>query len=76
MTDGIKRRKDSRLEVDDPHHCKRCGAKLPEICVDGGWHPLGGEEPPEYCGSCLAAVALGNSRSVDTGADRSGGDSE
>lgn len=51
-------REGSRLEVDDPHYCKRCGWELPEICVDGGWHPLGGERMPEYCGKCLAEVML------------------
>jgi len=68
--DGTDRRKNSRLEVDDPYYCKRCGTKLPEICVDGEWHPLGGDDPPEYCGGCLAAVAFGNNRSVDTDTDR------
>jgi len=62
MTDesstGMDRREGSRLEVDDPKYCKRCGASLPGICVDDGWHPLGGDEPPEYCGSCLAKVML------------------
>ena len=62
MTDesstGMDRREGSRLEVDDPKYCKRCGVSLPEICVDDSWHPLGGDEPPEYCGSCLAEVIL------------------
>jgi len=61
MTDGpaaieTKRREGSRLEVDDPTFCKRCGTSLPEMCVREGWHPLGGDEPPEFCGPCLAKV--------------------
>lgn len=55
---STERRRNSRLEVDDPHHCKQCGKELPEICVDGQWHPLGGDKPPEYCGSCLADAVL------------------
>ena len=54
----MTRRDGSRLEVDDPHHCKHCGAELPERCVDDDWHPLGGDEAPELCGSCLAQEAL------------------
>lgn len=57
-SDGTERREGSRLEVDDPEFCKVCGTPLPEICVEEGWHPLGGDEPPEYCGSCLAEVML------------------
>jgi len=57
-SDGTERRENSRLEVDDPRYCKRCGTSLPEVCVDGDWHPLGGDEPPENCGSCLAEVML------------------
>jgi hypothetical protein len=53
-SDGSERRDGSRLEVDDPRYCKECGTALPEMCVEDGWHPLGGNEPPEYCGSCLA----------------------
>lgn len=53
-----ERRENSRLEVDDPHYCKRCGKKLPDMCIDDGFHPLGGDQPPEYCGTCLAEVAL------------------
>lgn len=57
-TRDTDRREGSRLEVDDPNYCKRCGRKLPEICVEGDWHPLGGDEAPEYCGSCLAEVTF------------------
>lgn len=57
-SDGTERREGSRLEVDDPEFCKECGTPLPEICVEDGWHPLGGSEPPEYCGSCLAEAML------------------
>jgi hypothetical protein len=56
FSDGIERREGSRLEVDDPYYCKRCGTSLPEICIDGEFHPLGDDQPPEYCGSCLAEV--------------------
>ena len=56
MSNETGRREGSRLEVDDPKFCKVCGIPLPEICIDGEWHPLGGDEPPEYCGSCLAKV--------------------
>lgn len=53
-----QRRDDSRLELDDKYYCKRCGWELPEICVDDEWHPLGGEDSPEYCGKCLFGVAF------------------
>ena len=53
-----KRRPDSRLAFDDPHYCKRCGYELPEPCFEHDTHPLGGGEPPEYCGRCLAKVVL------------------
>ena len=36
------RRKKSRLEVDDPHHCKWCGIELPIGAVSEGF-----EECPE-----------------------------
>lgn len=58
LLSAIERREGSRLEVDDPEHCKECGAELPSICVHGDWHPLGGEGAPELCGSCLAEEVL------------------
>lgn len=57
--DEAGRRRNSRLEVDDPFFCKRCGKELPRMCVEKGIHPLGGDEPPEYCGSCLGEAVFG-----------------
>ena len=54
-----ERRENSRLEVDDPYHCKWCGAELPEVMVDG---PIAGEgteyAPVELCGSCKGKQVL------------------
>ncbi len=57
-----ERRKNSRLEVDDPQHCKECGAEI-EIDTDG-------EDGMRYdflqddyvaverCAACFAEIAL------------------
>jgi len=55
---NITEREGSRLEIDDPHYCKWCGGKLPDVCFKHGFHPLGGEEPPELCGGCQADALL------------------
>lgn len=53
MSSQVERRAGTRLEVDDPYHCKRCGWELPVMMVDG---PIaGGEteyEAVELCGRC------------------------
>jgi len=48
------RRDNTRLEVDHKDHCKQCGVKLPDVCFEKEFHPLGGDKTPELCGSCLA----------------------
>ena len=55
---GVSARDGSRLEVDDERFCKRCGYQLPDKCFEIGFHPLGGDEPPELCGRCLAKAAF------------------
>jgi len=51
-------RQGSRLEIDDPRYCKWCGGELPDVCFKHGFHPLGGDEPPELCGSCQGDALL------------------
>ena len=56
---GVKRRDGSRLEIDDPEHCKRCGAEIPSggdtdaqgrpmSWIEGDWVTL------ELCHDCWA----------------------
>ena len=52
LADGTSRQ-GSRLEVDDPLHCKQCGGELPEMMVFG---PIAGDgteyDRVELCGKC------------------------
>ena len=64
-TDGIVHREDSKLEVEDMEHCKKCGAELPidqHQAYDGEGRPMNftidGWQSIELCPDCWVEPQL------------------